>query len=293
MRSPRLARKSSRLPVLEVRVEPAAEEGAALEFQRRHPRGPARAVGRGGRRSAARSRRPLTALIETSAMARRNLHSRQMGETAKAPVDVFAKARSHDRLEQLEAAQGARPPPLLPAAHLAGGPGGRDGGPRDDHARLQQLPGADRRRAGQAGRPRGARDLRHRSDRLAPAERHDAPARRSRARAGRVDGHRRRDRLHDRLPVEPRLHRDDPRARRHRDLRLRQPRLDPRRLPPLRREASPLPAQPHGQAGEDAAAGRRGRRRRPRRRRRGLLDGGRRLRPAAHRRALPARTAPG
>src|SRR5215204_5291606 len=28
-----------------------------------------------------------------------------MGETAKAPVDVFAKARSHDRLEQLEAAK--------------------------------------------------------------------------------------------------------------------------------------------------------------------------------------------
>src|SRR4051794_28113781 len=28
-----------------------------------------------------------------------------MGDTAKAPVDVFAKARSHDRLEQLEAAK--------------------------------------------------------------------------------------------------------------------------------------------------------------------------------------------
>ena len=28
-----------------------------------------------------------------------------MSETAKAPVDVFEKARSHDRLEQLEAAK--------------------------------------------------------------------------------------------------------------------------------------------------------------------------------------------
>ena len=75
-------------------------------------------------------------------------------------------------------------------------------------------------------------------------------------------------------------------ARRHGDLRLRRPRLDPRRLPPLRRQAAALPPQPHGQAGEDAAAGGRGRRRRPRRRRRRLLDGGRRLRPAPHRRAL-------
>ena len=35
----------------------------------------------------------------------RNLHSAGMSETAKAPVDVFEKARSHDRLEQLEAAK--------------------------------------------------------------------------------------------------------------------------------------------------------------------------------------------
>ena len=38
-------------------------------------------------------------------MAGRNLHSAAMSETAKAPVDVFEKARSHDRLEQLEAAK--------------------------------------------------------------------------------------------------------------------------------------------------------------------------------------------
>ena len=95
-----------------------------------------------------------------------------------------------------------------------------------------------------------------------------------------------RDRLLDRLPVEPGHDRHDPRAGRHGDRRLRRPRLDPRRLPPLRRQAAALPPQPHGQAGEDAAARRGGRRRRARRRRRRLLDGGRRLRPAPHRRAL-------
>ena len=38
----------------------------------------------------------------------------------------------------------------------------------------------------------------------------------------------------------------------HRHRRLRRPRLDPRRLPALAREAAPVPPQPPGQAGEDA-----------------------------------------
>jgi hypothetical protein len=38
-----------------------------------------------------------------------------MGDTAKAPVDVFAKVRDHDRLEQLEA---AREHDLLPYFRL-------------------------------------------------------------------------------------------------------------------------------------------------------------------------------
>ena len=41
----------------------------------------------------------------TLAIGAANLHFRRMSETAKAPVDVFEKARSHDRLEQLEAAK--------------------------------------------------------------------------------------------------------------------------------------------------------------------------------------------
>ncbi len=48
---------------------------------------------------------------------------------------------------------------------------------------------------------------------------------------------------------------------RHRHRRLRRPRLDPRRLPALARQAAPLPPQPPGQAREDARA-RGGRRRR-------------------------------
>ncbi len=63
-------------------------------------------------------------------------------------------------------------------------------------------------------------------------------------RARRVDGDRVGARLHHRLPGERRLHRHDPRTRRHGDLRLRRPRLDPRRLPAVRREAAPLPPQP-------------------------------------------------
>ena len=189
--------------------------------------------------------------------------------------------------------QGGRPPPLLPDPRVAGRPRGRDGGPRDDHARLQQLPGADHRRAGEAGRPRRARGLRDRGHRLAPAERHHPAAPRARARARRVDGDRGRDRLHHRLPVEPGRDQRHPRARRHRDLRLGRPRLDPRRLQALRRPAAALPPQPDGQARDDARARRSRRERHPGGRRRRLLDGGRRLRPAADRRAHAGATAPG
>ena len=77
-------------------------------------------------------------------------------------------------------------------------------GARAHHARLEQLPRADRRPARQGGRPRGARALRHRPDRLALHERHHPAPPRARARAGRLDGHRGRARLHDRLPRQHR-----------------------------------------------------------------------------------------
>ena len=54
------------------------------------------------------------------------------------------------------------------------------------------------------GGPRRARPLRHRPDRLAPAQRHDAAAPRARARDRRVDGRRGRDRLHHRPPGQRR-----------------------------------------------------------------------------------------
>ena len=80
----------------------------------------------------------------------------------------------------------------------------------------------------------------------------------------------------------------DPRPGRHGYLRLRRPRLDPRRRQALRRQAAPVPPQPDGQARADARARGRRRRRRAGRRRRRLLDGGRRLRPAGDRRAVRA-----
>ena len=82
-------------------------------------------------------------------------------------------------------------------------------------------------------------------------------------------------------------------ARRHGDRRLRRPRLDPRRLPALARQAAPVPPQPARQAREDARARGRRRRRRARRRRRRVLDGGRRRPAAGDRRAVRSATARG
>ena len=101
----------------------------------------------------------------------------------------------------------AREADVLPYFHVltsAGDAGRRDGGRPADHARLQQLPRADRRRARDAGRRGRAAPLRHRPDRLAPAQRHDPAAPGARARDRRVDGHRGRARVHDRPPGQPR-----------------------------------------------------------------------------------------
>ena len=77
--------------------------------------------------------------------------------TCKLPWTFFAKARTHERLEQLRA---ARELDMLPYFRVLEGPTlpiVEMEGKRADHARLQQLPGPDRRRAGQAGRARRAR----------------------------------------------------------------------------------------------------------------------------------------
>ena len=104
------------------------------------------------------------------------------------------------------------------------------------------------------GRPRRAGPLRHRPDRLAPAQRHHAAAPRARARDRRVDGRRGGDRLHHRPPGQRRDARGDPRPGRHRHRRLGRPRLDPRRLPAVAGQAAPLPPRPPRQARAPAPA---------------------------------------
>ena len=127
-------------------------------------------------------------------------------------TDLFAKARSHDRLEQL---QMAREQDLLPYFRLVEGQPGpvveMDGRERITLGSNNYL-GLTRRRARQAGRTGRARPLRHRTDRIAVHERHAAAPPRARARAGGLDGDRGRALVHDRLPGERRLHRDAARS---------------------------------------------------------------------------------
>ena len=128
-------------------------------------------------------------------------------------IDVFEKVRGHERSEQLRAAREADLLPYFRRLESPAAPGRGDGGRRADHARLQQLPRPDRRRARHAGGARRARALRDRADRLAAAQRDDRPAPGARARAGGVDGHRGGDRLHHRPPGQPRLPRHAARRR--------------------------------------------------------------------------------
>ena len=148
-----------------------------------------------------RSRRPRTGPLQATRgrtlYADRHRRLRQ-GPRARARGAAARRPRS-------------RPAALLPPPGVARGAGGGDGGRPADHAGLQQLPRPDRRRARHAGRPRRAGALRHRADRLAAAQRHDRPAPRARARAGRVDGHRGRDRVHHRPPGQRGHARHDPR----------------------------------------------------------------------------------
>ncbi len=135
------------------------------------------------------------------------------------------------------------------------------------------LTGDERVLAGRRGR---AAPLRHRADRLAPAERHDPAAPRARARDRRVDGDRGRDRLHDRPPGEPRHARHAARARRTRSSST--PATTRRSSTAACSRARSCAPFRHNRLDKlekmlRARAGRR--RRRARRRRRRLLDGGR------------------
>ena len=274
-----------RLAVLEERVQAPVEEQPPLQTQRGHP----------DRRVSMQAVRQLDELLQI-APRRDGLHGHRAQPIAPympTAIDVFAKVRGHERAEQLQAARDAD---LLPYFRLVESPA----------APVVEMEGAERVMLGSnnylgltgdervlAGRARRARAVRHRADRLAPAQRHDAAAPRPRARAGGVDGHRGGDRLHHRPPGQRGHARDAAGARRHRDRRLRRPRLDPRRLPALAGQAAPVPPQPARQAREDARARGRRRRRRARGRRRRVLDGGRRRPAAGDRRRCARRTARG
>ena len=111
-------------------------------------------------------------------------------------IDVFAKVRGHEREELLRAAREAD---LLPYFHVLESPA----------MPVVEMEGAERIMLGSnnylgltgdervmQGAERRAAPLRHRPDRLAPAQRHDPAAPRARAGDRRVDGHRGRARLH-------------------------------------------------------------------------------------------------
>ena len=72
-------------------------------------------------------------------------------------IDVFAKVRGHEREELLRAAREADLMPYFRTVESPAMPVVEMEGAAADHARLEQLPGADRRRARDAGRPRRAR----------------------------------------------------------------------------------------------------------------------------------------
>ena len=105
------------------------------------------------------------------------------------------------------------------------------------------------------GAARRAGPLRDRPDRLAPAQRHDRRCTSS-SRPRSPTGWAPRTRSSSRPATRPTSARSGTilGAGRHGDRRLRRPRLDPRRLPALAREAAPVPPQPPRPAGEAARA---------------------------------------
>ena len=209
-------------------------------------------------------------------------------------IDVFAKVRGHERAEQLQAARDAD---LLPYFRLVESPA----------APVVEMEGAERIMLGSnnylglTGDERvmqGARDA---------LEQYGTGLTGSRLLNGTTQICTSTSSASWRSGWAPRRRSSSPPATRptsarsgtllapgrHRDRRLGRPRLDPRRLPALAREAAPVPPQPARQAREDARARGGRRRRRARGGRRRVLDGGRRRAAAARSSSCARRTARG
>ena len=193
------ARRSAAAPTAGAAVEPKRQLDEALQVAPRlRPAGPRR-VAMAARYTCDTSGACADTAQDPGRRLREGAHPRPRSSSSKPP-------RRRDLLPYFRLLEPRRPGPVVEME-------GRETIMLGSNNYL----GPDRRRAGQAG----ARATRSSSygtgaHRLAPAERDHPPARRARARARRVDGDRGRDRLHDRLPGEPRRDRHDPRARRHR-----------------------------------------------------------------------------
>ncbi len=159
----------------------------------------------------------------------RDLHGHGAGPYMPTAIDLFEKARRHERLEQLQA---AREHDLMPYFRVLEGPAGP----------VVEMEGAERIMLGSNNYLGLTGDERVKHAARAALERYGTGLTGSRflngtldlhleleQRAGRVHGRRGRARLHHRLPRQHRRDRHAARPRRHRDLRLRRPRLDPRR----------------------------------------------------------------
>ena len=139
-RPSRSARKYSARPCSKNGFLRRSRNWLALEEQRRDP---VRLV------AVEPEREPDEATEVARRMHRPDLERPHGGGQASMPtaIDVFSKVRGHERAEQLRAAREADLLPYFRTLESAAAPGRRDGGRRAHHARLQQLPRADRRPA--------------------------------------------------------------------------------------------------------------------------------------------------
>ena len=204
------------------------------------------------------------------------------------PVDLFEKARDHDRRELIELARQHDLMPYFRQVESESGP-------------VVRMEGSERLMLGSNNYLGLTGDRRVKQAAREALERYGTGLTGSRLMNGTLPMHREleqeladwmgiggRARLHDRLSGEPRLPVRRPGPLGHRDRRLLRPRIDPRRLQALRSAPAALPAPADRQARDDARARRGRRRRRPGGRGRRLFDGGRHLRPPGRHRAAAA-----